>query len=745
MRYLPLAAGLLGTVATAAVIKSGNDKHKYTVSVASTQPYALRISHDQSNIVQDIKILTGNVASQSYQATPVSASDSGAIANGAGQIDAKFVTDSVIKIQIDTQGAQYVGAQLSKEKDDLMYGVWSYPWNGTLANEAVSFELKGIQEGPGINYCNARAPFYLSSAGYGLYIDSLAMGTFNFSAGDSTNFVFNSSSLSVYVVLPKSPWDFKSILQQFGSLSSTIFMPPDSAYGPIIFSDDFNKDFHGYVTNAAENYCDVIDHLYANKIRASAMFADRPYATGNGSWGNFDFNLTAYPDPMSFIQNLTDWGFDFQVWVSNRATPDTLLWNASRANGWQFDVDQTKLRGGLPGPALNLSIADAYNWFADHLNVFTDLGVKGYKIDRGEENEMPVWEQNIQQHHMLEMVHDNMEAKWGKGNFFNFARSANDRSRSHAAVWGGDSHANFTGLAYSVTAGIRAGLIGFSMWGSDTGGYIRKGAEQIPATSTQPPTEEVWARWMQFAAFSPMYELMLGTGSTPWYEYTSDLVRVFAETATLHHELLPYLRSHTYTAHKSGLPIIRPLWLEEPRDKTSWSQVADLQYFFGSELLVAPIVTAGGERKVYFPGGGNVQYLEYINKTAVYQGGETVSVQLGVHDIPVYVKAGSIIPRGDVFRANNRWSNNWAPWLNLEVYPSWNVGSTNFEYYDKGADKVINVTVTSKKFSREVRVKYGSMGFRGNVVVYTKNGPKEFNLAPGGGEVAVKNVVTLFE
>lgn len=148
---------------------------------------------------------------------------------------------------------------------------------------------------------------------------------------------------------------------------------------------------------------------------------------------------------------------------------------------------------------------------------------------------MLVYEQNIQMALFEQLCYETMIEKWGKGAFYNFARSAVDRSRSTTAVWNGDSWANFTGLAYTVASGIRSGLIGFSQWGSDTGGYIR-----LP----DQPSEEVWARWMWFSAFSPVYEIMIGTNHTPWYPpYSNDLVKVLKQTTDVHHELMPTIKS----------------------------------------------------------------------------------------------------------------------------------------------------------------------------------------------------------
>jgi alpha-glucosidase (family GH31 glycosyl hydrolase) len=80
-----------------------------------------------------------------------------------------------------------------------------------------------------------------------------------------------------------------------------------------------------------------------------------------------------------------------------------------------------------------------------------------------------------------------MVENWGEGNFYDFARNAVDRSRSKTAIWNGDSHSNWTGLSYSIASGIRSGLIGFSQWGSDTGGYIR---------DLNDPKQDLWSRWM---------------------------------------------------------------------------------------------------------------------------------------------------------------------------------------------------------------------------------------------------------
>ncbi|CAJ2509967.1 Uu.00g058670.m01.CDS01 [Anthostomella pinea] len=696
-----------------------------SISVSSNSPFSLSVHYGRQT-VHNSAILAGNTNSS---VTPISASSAGSIANGAGQISATVINPQVARISVNTISG-FVGARFTASNSSKFYGVWEYPWYNRLDNAGIEFDFKGLGDSDGINWSNARAPFFLTDDGYGVYADTLAMGSFDFSQPGSAQFVFNTSSLVYYVVLPETTGDYKSLLTAFAGLSNTIEMPPDSGYGPTFWSDDFEEDFHAGVHNAQENYYDVIDHLYYNQIHASSMFADRPYGTGNSSFGNFDFDPVYYPTPKEFIANLSHWGFDFQVWAANRAFLDTKLYNASVANGWLFPNISAEF---FQGPALNLSIPEAYSYLKEHMSYFPSVGVKGYKIDRGEEEEMPVWEQNVQMTLFEQLCYETMVEKWGESNFYDFARSAVDRSRVRTAVWNGDSHSNYSGLAYSVTSGIRAGLVGFSQWGSDTGGYIR---------GLNDPAQELWARWMWFSTFSPVYEIMIGTNHTPWYPpYTSELVDVLKETANMHHDLLPYIRSYTYQAHTTGVPVLRVAFLEAPADAKAWSLVDS--YFFGSEFFVAPIVSEGGKRTIYFPEG--TKYLEYFNKTAVHQGGSTCEVDLSVHYVPVYVRAGAIVPRGDIFQANNKWTDDWQPELTIELYPSADVPYSSFPYYNGAAKSQVPITMVVDAVSGDVAVEYGAVGVNGTLVVFTKSGMMKATLTAQGGAANFTGVVSLFD
>lgn len=169
--------------------------------------------------------------------------------------------------------SNFVGARFGASPESKFFGVWEYPWHEDstyqLDNAGVAFELKGLGNSEGANWQNARAPFFLTAAGYRVYADSLAMSSWNSTQPGHAEFIFNASSLVYYVILPQAQGDYKSIIEAYISFSAANEMPPDTSYGPTFWSDNFEQDIHAGVTSAQENYYDVINHLYYNQIHAS--------------------------------------------------------------------------------------------------------------------------------------------------------------------------------------------------------------------------------------------------------------------------------------------------------------------------------------------------------------------------------------------------------------------------------------------------------------------------------------------
>jgi alpha-D-xyloside xylohydrolase len=184
-----------------------------------------------------------------------------------------IVSPNVSLVQTMDCGAPTVNYIFSFSKSTLFYGVWEYPWNNSISNENIDYASFGVFGWvKGVNWANARAPFFFTKSGIGIYFNTSVVGDFNFLQPDKVIVSFNASAINYFVI--HSP-DLKELLKTYMGLSTKIAMPPDWGYGPLFWSDDFEQDFHGGVTNAQENYFDVVDHLYYNRIRATGMVADR--------------------------------------------------------------------------------------------------------------------------------------------------------------------------------------------------------------------------------------------------------------------------------------------------------------------------------------------------------------------------------------------------------------------------------------------------------------------------------------
>ena len=175
---------------------------------------------------------------------------------------------------------------------------------------------------------------------------------------------------------------------------------------------------------------------------------------------------------------------------------NTLLWIANRLSNNQLTAAQNSnglykyFNGNTTTPAADLRDPTTAAWFQIDLSILANLGVKGFKIDRGGEGEMPN-SVNNQEVQLFDQLATQALAAVNGSDYFDFARDVNDQSRKYAAVWNGDTTASFQGLATSVANGIRAGLTEFPIFGSDTGGY------------NGTPTEELFDRWIAFQRLHP--------------------------------------------------------------------------------------------------------------------------------------------------------------------------------------------------------------------------------------------------
>ena len=281
---------------------------------------------------------------------------------------------NVLTVTLGCQGAAEVGESF-KDNGEHVYGIWESTQARPLDNRGESRALIGTRNSRGSTHVNARAPFYVTSGGYGVYAETTALGSYRIALDGRSGFRFRGEKLTWHVL--RGP-TYADVMRRYSALAGPAFLPPTWALGTIVWRD---------ATRQAELLADLKD-LRRLRIPASAMWLDRPYTSGGWGWGNIDFDPKAFPDPKAMMRALDEHGMKLLVWIANRAA--NTLKAEGEAKGYLFG------RGG--SPAADLRKEAAYKWFVGRLKGFAAMGVRGYKIDRGAEGEMPDEVQNENVH-----------------------------------------------------------------------------------------------------------------------------------------------------------------------------------------------------------------------------------------------------------------------------------------------------------------------------------------------------------
>lgn len=206
-------------------------------------------------------------------------------------------------------------------------------------------------------------------------------------------------------------------------------------------------------------------------------------------------------------------------------------------------------------------------------------------------------------------------------------------SERYPAFFTGDTYSEWPVLAYEVAYTARGGNVLVPYISHDIGGF--HGAKI---------DFDLYARWIEFGTFSPILRMHSahanpreGNTRMPWV-YGDKGMALMKKYFTLRTQLIPYLYTYTWRAHRQSMPILRPLYLQYPELEEAYLH-AD-EYLFGDEMLVAPVLEKSGNRTVYLPPG---QWMDFFTGKR-YQGGSTFTAHYDVDETPVFVREGSIVP-----------------------------------------------------------------------------------------------------
>lgn len=477
-------------------------------------------------------------------------------------------------------------------------------------------------------------PFFLSSAGYGLYLETKASFTFNFGTINKNEYRFNVDDNKVIIHLIGGPAPAR-IVERYTSITGRMMRPPDWQLGLWKWRD--------WVWNEFELYEDA-SMLVSLDIPSTVMLIDSPWSS---EYFDFEFNKDQFPDPGRMIANLDSLGYKTILWVAPFMNEAAANFRLTEEMGYLVSDslgNPLKLRWWNPSGSPDLGLSQdvhgymidftnpaAKSWWQGQVALLIDLGVAGFKVDGGEllpdEGYLFDGRRGFEVKDYpalyLKALHDILTEKRGD-DFTLLPRAGSAGSQQLSpAFWAADQSADFndtTGLPSVIRGSQSMGLVGFPFWGSDIGGYQWS------------PPKDVLIRWLQFGAFSPVMQLGGKSIHEPWL-YDDETIQAFRRYVQLYTHLKPYLKYHIDEALTHGAPIIRPMFFEYPDDDIAWE--SEMQYLYGSHFLVAPVYKNTDNIDVYLPQG---IWMDFWTHDIYKGGGVVVNYDAPLWKLPLFVK-----------------------------------------------------------------------------------------------------------
>ncbi len=474
-------------------------------------------------------------------------------------------------------------------------------------------------------------PFFLSTRGYGLFVDSHRPVRFDMAASNHSVFsvIVPDTTLDYYVIAGP---ELKTVVSRYTDLVSYPILPPKWSFG-LWMSSGFKRDDADAVLARARE-------LRESGIPADVLHLDC-YWQKFGRWSDMQWDTEMFPDPAALIQQVHDAGFKVCLWINSYIGVESPLLQEAIDKGYMLKKPDGEawigqLWGGYHPPVgiVDLTNPAAVEWYKSLLRPHLEMGADVFKTDFGEGVPADTVAYNgmtgVELHNLYTLIYNDIVADltaelsshhtglvWGRSTYAGGQR--------HAAQWGGDPNCTFQGMASTLRGGLSMGACGHAFWSHDIAGFHRT------------PTPELYARWAQFGLFSPLSRAHGMSSRLPW-DYGEETTRIFRDYVRLRYRLLPYIYSYAAYAHETGLPMLRAMVLEFPDDPCTYT--LDLQYMFGSELLVAPIFNTEGRRTVYFPAGRWVDYWTH----EIITGPQSRLIEAPLDVLPLYVKADALIP-----------------------------------------------------------------------------------------------------
>lgn len=561
---------------------------------------------------------------------------------GTQKVELTLLTSGLARLTMDeaevksaTRSASSVSKTLQLHVDGggPFFGLGERFWQAGLQGTSLDVRPQDRYGEPGHNWTYVAIPFVYTPGGLGVYADTAFDTNFRFDQTDSSfDLKIAGAPVTLYLFVEPDP---KAVLSAYTAITGRPQDPPMWTFGPWITA-----------LQGKGAVLDVAHRIRVEGMPASALWIyDQNDEADNLGWP-FWF-ASYYGDPRTFVNTLHGQGFKVLTYVHPYVRAKLLPYNTS-SPAYQKGLADNLLVTGADGkpagprfelvPVGNIDFTNplAVDWWQTMITrAVREQGFDGWMEDFGE------WVRDSDRFaagtgrtlsELYPLLYHKITLRIAQAlnpGVVPFARSGSPGSQQFSpALWGADQSPNTSrdyGLPSVVTAGITAGMSGFSTWGPD---ILSIGSNKA-----------LWTLWVEFGALSPVMRDHVWDKPEHSFNLWSDAetTATFRRWAAFHSSLLPYFATYAAEAHRTGVPIMRHTVLEYPDDPRS--ATAEYQYFLGHEMLVAPVLQPGAAmRTLYLPQG---EWINFWNGDFL-TGGQDVTVQ--ADPIPILMRAGSILP-----------------------------------------------------------------------------------------------------
>lgn len=467
-------------------------------------------------------------------------------------------------------------------------------------------------------------PYFTTQGHDALFINSFGDGDMNFDLPNAENMAVcriqeDVADIFYFVGTPKS------LVRQWVDLTGHTVMPPDWTLGVWMSRNSYEDE---------NVVLDVAKKLREYKVPASVLVMEA-WRGEAPNWMKWD--AKNWPNREQMCKTLHEMGYKLIIWTmqfhgmnlkslnpSEQEALDNKYFVMEGDHPWGWSEDD-------PGGSF---IVDFFNpaacawWDRQYRPLFDPVtGIDALKTDIGENNGGQTWQgwKNINNIYALGYLRCAWEMTRDiTGHGVVFARTGTVGTQQYPILWAGDHSTWFQGLQEAMNAMLTTGLEGYAWTSFDVGGLYGD------------LDKETYIRMAQVGAFCPILQAH-GQGNREPYEFGQEAVDIFNRYANWYLALKPYRIAAGQEACKTGVPIMRPLWMEYPDDPECYD--ASYQYFFGRDILVAPIISYNHTRSLYLPKG---EWVDWWTGERV-KGGRHLEVEMPLDKMPLYVRPGSSV------------------------------------------------------------------------------------------------------